>query len=70
MKRLILIILFTLLLPAAHGADENKKDASVTKPATEQKEKPEAKKEKKISETFVPSEEISEGLSVPFPVDM
>ena len=63
-------MLITLLAATAHGADDNKKEASGNKPATEQPEKQPATKEKKISKTFVPSEEISEDLSVPFPVDM
>ena len=70
MKRIVLIALLTSLALVAYGADEDEKPTTDNQPAAEKTDKQAPKKEKKISETFTPSEEISEDLSVPFPVDI
>ena len=73
MKRFISVILLAALFTVAYGADEGGTGADSAdggdKPGEQTQQQP-AQKEKKISETFIPSEEISEDLSVPFPVDI
>lgn len=70
MKRFIAVLLLAVLITGVYSADEDETGASGDKPAAEQADNKAVKKEKKLSETFIPSEEISEDLSVPFPADI
>jgi hypothetical protein len=70
MKPIVFAILLSLPVLLAYGADEGGKHTSDNQAASEQAKDNTPKKEHRVSETFTPSEEISEDLSVPFPVDI
>ncbi len=74
----MLLLLFILTLPVTSAAQEDNgkqrpADGQQTEKTKDTKESPDIRKDQPapdVSESFKPSEEISEDLSVSFPVDI